>query len=161
MLHALLSWRVDVDAAIRASMSAPSPHPYKMSKNLQISSLNIRGLRSYHLHSQKLRYIRQLGSDIICLQETHAQPTDYELWHRQSLAVQSHWTPQVAIVSYSRSFHLHNMTTVTDRIITAELMPNPDISSAIDKILLVAIYAPPQLRERKLFFASLLSFPWF
>jgi exonuclease III len=104
-----------------------------MTPTLNIGTLNVRGLRNQKNRAKKFRYIRQLGTQIICLQETNATPDDHSIFHKQCQAYQSFWTSHVAILSYAHDYELSNMTTINERIITAELRPKDSQQHDIDK----------------------------
>ena len=130
-----------------------------MTPTLNIGTLNVRGLRNQKNRAKKFRYIRQLGTQIICLQETNATPDDHSIFHKQCQAHQSFWTSHVAILSYAHDYELSNMTTISERIITAELRPKDSQQHDIDNILIIAIYAPARKSDRRQFYESLLSLP--
>jgi hypothetical protein len=52
-----------------------------MSNILNLKTSNIKGFRSSLLRASKLRYVSQLGGDIICQQGTHAKQDGHDWWH--------------------------------------------------------------------------------
>ena len=124
-------------------------------KNLTIASLNARGLLNKTKRSNIFRYIRNHKSSIYCIQETHTQPKHTELFHKQSLAIQSFWTPHVAILSFSADITMSNMQIINERTIIVEIHPTVPESWNVEKIVLVAIYAPANRGDQRSFFQQL------
>jgi hypothetical protein len=126
-----------------------------MTKTLTVASLNVRGLLNKQKRSNILRYLRNHKASICCIQETHAQAEHTELFHKQSLAVKSFWTPYVAILSFSTDIIMSNMQVINERVITVEIYPTIPQTWNVEKIVLVAIYAPSTQRDRRSFYQQL------
>ena len=124
-----------------------------------IQTMNVRGLRDAVKRSQVFRYIRGHRPSLISLQETHTAQEEHELYHTQSLAQTSVWTPHTALLLYNSEYQLTNIDTSNSRIIIADLIPSDPENSTTPVIQVVSVYAPSTLIDRAPFFRALLANP--
>ena len=107
--------------------------------------------------SHFFRYIRSLQSTIICLQETHCPTDQIDRFHLQSLASQSYWTRQIALISFQPSISINNPRYLNDRAILVDVDSTiPDLWP-IQSFSILAIYAPSSLSDRRRFFQDIMQ----